>query len=66
MIGCVLLLIGLAGSLYTFASFGAGSFGPLNPSKTLRIVIPAVTSITLGFQIVLSSFFLSMLGLKRR
>jgi glycosyltransferase involved in cell wall biosynthesis len=41
-------------------------FGPLDPEKTLRIVIPGVVSFTLGFQIILSSFFLSVLGMSRR
>ena len=41
-------------------------FGPLNPSKTLRLVIPAVIFMTLGLETILSSFFLSILGLKRR
>jgi hypothetical protein len=31
----------------------------------LRLVIPAATLITIGLQTVLSSFFLSILGLKR-
>jgi glycosyltransferase involved in cell wall biosynthesis len=41
-------------------------FGPLDPEKTLRVVIPGVVSFTLGFQIILSSFFLSVLGMSRR
>jgi hypothetical protein len=41
-------------------------FGNLNPAKALRIVIPGVVSLTLGFQVILSSFFLSVLGLERR
>ena len=41
-------------------------FGPLDPEKTLRIVIPGVVLFTLGFQIILSSFFLSVLGMKRQ
>jgi hypothetical protein len=32
----------------------------------LRIVIPGVTCVTVGTQIVFSSFFLSLLGLRRR
>lgn len=39
---------------------------PLDPSKVLRIVIPATTLFTLGFQIIFASFFLSVLGLKIR
>ena len=31
-----------------------------------RIVIPGVVCFTLGFQVVLSSFFLSVLGMSRR
>ena len=41
-------------------------FGNLNPSEVLRQVIPAILAIALGFQIVLASFFLSVLGLKRK
>jgi hypothetical protein len=64
--GGVLILIGLAGSVYALSDWGARSFGPLNPSKTLRLVIPAVLLFALGCQIMLSSFFLSVLGLRRR
>ena len=66
IVGLGLVLLGLAGSIYALAFWDERSFGPLDPSRTLRIVIPAVTSLTLGSQILLSSFFLSILGLKRR
>jgi glycosyltransferase involved in cell wall biosynthesis len=66
LVGLMLIVFGLAGSIYAMASWDERSFGPLDPSRTLRIVIPAVTSLTLGCQILLSSFFLSILGLKRR
>jgi hypothetical protein len=64
--GVVLLLAGLALSIYAVGDWGTHSFGSLNPTKILRLVIPAVTGMTLGSEIVLSSFFLSVLGLKRR
>jgi hypothetical protein len=32
----------------------------------LRMVIPAVVAVTLGFELVLASFFLSVLRLRRR
>jgi Glycosyl transferase family 2 len=57
IVGSLLLLAGAAVSVYAFNSWSAQEFGPLDPSKTLRMVIPAVTALTLGFQIVLSSFF---------
>jgi len=41
-------------------------YGALDVERTLRIVIPGVVSFTLGFQTVLSSFFLSVLGMSRR
>jgi len=63
--GGLLFFGGLALSLYALNSWGAHSFGPLDPSHTLRLVIPAVALITLGLQTILSSFFLSILGLKR-
>jgi hypothetical protein len=66
VVGVLLLAAGLGGSLYAFSSWDARQFGPLNPSQTLRLVIPSVTALTLGFQTVLASFFLSVLGLRRR
>jgi glycosyltransferase involved in cell wall biosynthesis len=66
IVGIVLVLLGLAGSIYAVGYWDVHSFGNLNPSRTLRIVIPAVTFLTLGCQILLSSFFLSILGLRRR
>ncbi|MGB3239074.1 MAG: glycosyltransferase family 2 protein [Geitlerinemataceae cyanobacterium] len=66
LVGSLLLLLGLAGSIYALGIWGANSFGPLDPARTMRIAIPAVTAIAIGFEIVLSSFFLSVLGLKRR
>src|SRR6185312_6870823 len=64
--GFVLIVLGLAGSIYAVVFWDKHSFGPLDPARTLRFVIPAVTSLMLGCQIVLSSFFLSILGLRRR
>lgn len=66
VVGSLLLLIGLAGSIYAFGFWSNRSFGDLDPVRTLRTVIPSVTSMALGCEVVLSSFFLSILGLKRR
>jgi hypothetical protein len=41
-------------------------FGPLDYAHTMRWVIPGVTLAALGFQTVLSGFFVSILGMKRR
>jgi glycosyltransferase involved in cell wall biosynthesis len=42
------------------------SFGHLDYARTMRWVIPGVTLTALGFQTLLSSFFMSILGLNRR
>jgi glycosyltransferase involved in cell wall biosynthesis len=41
-------------------------FGRLDYAKTMRVVIPGVTLVALGFQTVLSSFFVSLLGMRRK
>ncbi len=65
-VGAILTLIGLAASIWAVTDWGQHSFGDLDPQRSLRVIIPAVLSLMLGFQIVLSSFFLSVLGLGRR
>jgi glycosyltransferase involved in cell wall biosynthesis len=63
--GTVLLGLGLAASVYAFDIWGQHDFGSLNPTETMPIVIPGVTCLALGIQAIFSSFFLSILGLKR-
>jgi hypothetical protein len=65
-VGGVLILAGLAASIYAVLQWRQHAFGPLEPSRILRIIIPAILSFTLGCQVVLGSFFLSVLGLRRR
>ncbi|MEG4634445.1 glycosyltransferase family 2 protein [Microcoleus sp. AR_TQ3_B6] len=66
MVGVTLILIGIVGSFLSLTIWRETAFGSLDPSKTLRLVIPSLTCLTVGLQMVLSSFFLSVLGLKRR
>lgn len=65
-IGLALVLGGIAGSIYAVHLWGRLHFGPLNTSQTLRTVVPAVTALTMGCQVTLFSFFLSVLGLARK
>ena len=62
-IGAALAAFGFGASIYALSGWGAGSFGELDPQQVLRIVVPSTLALTLGFQIVLSSFFLSVLGM---
>jgi glycosyltransferase involved in cell wall biosynthesis len=66
LLGAALLLVGIAGSVFALSSWAQTSFGPLDPQTMLRIVMPAVFSLTLGAQVIFSSFLLSILGLRRR
>jgi len=64
--GGLTLLVGIAGSILAVVNWELRGFGLLNPSETLRVVIPSVTAIALGFQTMLSSLFLGVLRLRRR
>jgi len=66
IVGAVLIVLGIAGSLFAVSSWARTSFGPMNSESLLRIVMPSVFALTLGAQIIFSSFFLSILGLRRR
>ncbi|HET6679713.1 MAG TPA: hypothetical protein VFG84_00805, partial [Gemmatimonadaceae bacterium] len=67
------LLAGLAAAVLGFAlllvavnQWRMAGFGDLDYSRTMRWVVPGVTLSALGVQTVFSSFFLSILGLRRR
>jgi glycosyltransferase involved in cell wall biosynthesis len=62
----IVLLIGLTLLLVAVNQWRLTDFGPLDYSKTMRLVIPGATLTALGFQTILSSFFASILGLRRR
>jgi hypothetical protein len=65
-VGFILVLLGGILSINAYLNWSRMSFGDLDPVRTFRIAIPAVLSLILGFQTVFSSFFLSVLDLKRR
>lgn len=63
--GFVILTFGIYLSIDGLLTWKATSFSNLKPVETLRTVIPAVFTVMLGLQIILFSFFFSILGLKR-
>jgi glycosyltransferase involved in cell wall biosynthesis len=65
-VGFAFLAAGFAGTFWAFSDWVAVSFGELDPSQVLRIVIPATLALALGCQVVLTSFFLSVLGMARK
>lgn len=64
--GALLILAGAATWILGLNYWRSHHFGPLDPERTLRIVIPGFVLLTLGVEIVLSSFALSVLGMARR
>jgi glycosyltransferase involved in cell wall biosynthesis len=66
IIGVILFVLGIGGSVYALYIWNDRLYGALDPAVTMRIVIPSVTALALGVQVIFSSFFLSVLGLKRR
>lgn len=65
VLGALLILFGIGGSIFAVSGWAEAAFGALDPEHMLRLVMPAVFSLTLGVQVVFSSFFLSILGLRR-
>lgn len=61
ILGLVIMLIGLTLLVIAIFQWWATNFGALDYSYTMRWVIPGVTLSSLGFQTILSSFFLSIL-----
>jgi glycosyltransferase involved in cell wall biosynthesis len=64
LVGLALIFGGVVLTGVALVIWGGTDFGPLHYRETLRIVIPAGTMLILGVQTVLSSFFLSILGIE--
>jgi glycosyltransferase involved in cell wall biosynthesis len=60
------LLLGLGLWIVALVQWAGVDFGALDYPKSLRLVIPGATLVTLGAQTFFGSFLVSMLGLKRR
>jgi len=60
----LLVLIGIVGILVAVADWSARSFGALDYSRMMRLVVPSVTSLAVGVQIAMAGFLSSILDLK--
>ena len=65
-VGLAALLLGVVLLVGSILQWRARQFGALDYGHTMRWVIPGVGLTALGVQTILSSFFLSILGLARR
>ena len=64
--GVICLSLGATLLGHSMWQWKEAGFGPLDYSHTLRWVIPGATLAALGSQTILGSFFVSILGMKRR
>jgi glycosyltransferase involved in cell wall biosynthesis len=60
------MLVGLSLLVAALWQWAAVSFGELDYAHTLRLVVPGAMLVALGFQTILSGFFVSILGMKRK
>ena len=63
--GALMALGGLIALILAVVSWQSVGFGNLNPSTTMREVIPAVVLLALGTQTIFASFFISILAIER-
>ena len=66
LVGALCVALGVVGSLLAVSTWARSSFGPITSDNLLRLVMLSVFALILGPQIIFSSFFLSILGLRRR
>jgi hypothetical protein len=66
IVSSLLLLGGLSTAILSVVLWLRASLGDLDPVRMLRITLPSVTAILLGFELAIVSFFLSLLGMPKR
>jgi len=64
--GVLLLLVGVGIAISSVVGWAHTGYGPLPPVEMMRRTLPAMLCLMLGTQVCFGSFFLSLLGLRRR
>ena len=65
-LGAFVFLAGIVGAAISLWRWRDEGFGDLETTRQLRVVVPAALGLMLGSSLVLSSFFLSILGMDKR
>src|SRR5580693_7836539 len=65
LLGAAVGLAGLIGLIFSLLYWDGYSFGHLNYEHELRLMVPSVTALVLSCQLILGTFFLSILGIKQ-
>jgi glycosyltransferase involved in cell wall biosynthesis len=63
--GAVIGIAGLVGLIFSLTYWQANKFGQLNYEHALRLMVPSVTALVVSCQVILGTFFLSILGIKQ-
>ena len=66
IVGVLLVLVGIGIAVSSVIGWSHAGYGPLPPVAMMRRTLPAMLCLMLGTEICFASFFLSLLGLKRR
>src|SRR6202050_4895071 len=64
ILGAAIGVAGLAGLIFSVAYWHGHGFQQLNIEHSMRLMIPSVTALILSCQVILGTFFLSILGIK--
>jgi glycosyltransferase involved in cell wall biosynthesis len=64
ILGAAIGVAGLAGLIFSVAYWHGKGFHQLNYEHSLRLMIPSVTALILSCQVILGTFFLSILGIR--
>jgi len=64
ILGGLIGLAGLVGLIVSLLYWNGQKFGQLNYEHSLRLMIPSVTALIVSCQVVLGTFFLSILGIR--
>jgi glycosyltransferase involved in cell wall biosynthesis len=65
LLGLAIGLAGLGGLLFSIVNWGGSGFHNLNYEHALRSMIPSATALVVSCQLILGTFFLSILGIKQ-
>jgi len=63
--GVAIGVAGLVGLIFSLTYWQANKFGQLNYEHALRLMVPSVTALVVSCQVILGTFFLSILGIKQ-
>jgi len=66
VVAALAMLVGGSLLLAAIGQWWLTGFGHLDYAHTMRFVVPGATLVALGFQTVFSSFFVSILGMRRK